>query len=951
MDASFVDKIDCDIFESIWDVAIVGAGYAGFAAAQAAEEAGKSVLLVDSRCDLLWESARARNPELGKSSEEFRDFTLNAARITGIAEDWIDPGSAEWIANEMLMESKIKRLYFASPLSVEIDSQKKLSSVIFAIREGIVRIAAKQWIDATETGIVARLCDSSIKASLPSRRIARIFLQRTRWQMATPIEIDSGIQGVKASLEDSQWASEKIIKLELDNTYTRPYARVFTPVLKALRAKLGTEYNDAFVSHWSYDPFPVYPRTRKAVECQISNLALAAPALASGTFATLAERYSLGTAAFEHLADIDECQITEKIFAKSVKMPKPVKTISADVFVAGLGTGGTIAAIAAGRRGMNVIAADPQSFPGGVATAAGINAYYYGCPGGLQSEIDDAVEKLMPLYTAKVNIASGFHPLARRVVNEDMLNAVGVNQLYGSSFVYMSTKQNRGKVISLLLATEDGCIEVRAKTWIDATGEGDLCCSAGAAGYEGRSGDGFFNAYTQSWGVFSYRNFGLQSHISNIDCGYVQPDYSIDMTTARINGIHYLVENSHVKTSNTYNRTTGVMPNIGIRAGRLIVTQYTMTLEDMVERRRFPDAVGYTGGHIDNHSHDLFFECADEAFYNWTAKGWHFPTACEIPYRAILPAGLTNVWLACRAAGCDEVTCNAFRMQRDIQRIGEVAGIAASLAVSCKATNSKVPYDKLRDALVASGALRPLSEQRVLYGCASTEFDGDPVLTASATDDNVAKWLKMLSNDKPGLALWRIYSIGPSDLDKWRYTRKGTPALRKKLLSLLRSKNKFEKWHSALILGAWGCREAVPRLLEAVAKREFPETGWRAVNGYTTAAWTLGFCGDRKTYPILAELATDTSVDRITRMTAIWSCEQIALGERNHTKADVKLLEKMMSATRDIVEPLRPWERALCTESLRKALGLKPDPTDYEAQTSSPLLLVRNAYAAIICSN
>ena len=200
---------------------------------------------------------------------------------------------------------------------------------------------------------------------------------------------------------------------------------------------------------------------------------------------------------------------------------------------------------------------------------------------------------------------------------------------------------------------------MNAREWIDSTGEGTLCSLAGVPSVKGRLGDGSLNAYTQSWGAFGYFPQGVLLMCSNFDCGYVDPDDSIDMTRARIDGIHFLVEHSTVRTSNAFNRTTGVMPTLGLRQGRLVETVAKITIDDLVERRRFPDSIGFTGGHYDNHSKDFFAESPSAAFYNWCAMSWFEPTACEIPYGAILPKGLSNVWLACRAAGCDEESSNA----------------------------------------------------------------------------------------------------------------------------------------------------------------------------------------------------------------------------------------------------------------------------------------------------
>ncbi len=182
-------------------------------------------------------------------------------------------------------------------------------------------------------------------------------------------------------------------------------------------------------------------------------------------------------------------------------------------------------------------------------------------------------------------------------------------------------------------------------------------------------------------------------------------------------------------------------------------------------------------------------------------------------------------------AGGDEMTCYAFRMQRDMQRIGEAAGIAAAIAVEEGKTNAKVPYPKLREALLASGALTPLKDEKPLFGRATTTFEGDPVLTGPATDENVGKWLKALSDKEPGIALWRLYRLEPD-------TIKG------KVLSILRKGTATAKGHAALLLASWGCKEAAPYLIACLADKSCRDDRM-------AAAWALGQCGDRRAYPAL----------------------------------------------------------------------------------------------------
>ncbi len=925
----FANAPERELLGAFYDVAVFGTGYAGYAAARAAEAAGKSVLLLDARCDLLWESGRARHPVSGPWTDAFRPFGRAATCLTGIAADWIDPGSAEWIANELLMESKVRRLYFAVPVAVDRAADGSIARVTVALRNGLASISAAQWIDATEEGAVGRLCDPSLTPAMPRKRVVRFFLQRLRWPCARPQPIRLGVKGAKMRLVASEWSCESILEVELAPSFTGSVTSLAVPVAEAFRATVGKRYDDAFFTHWSFDPYPFYPANLDEPPSPAPNLALASPAFRRCRAGNLVDRFTLGRRAAQALDSMPRCEEGLRRSRNAPAKPVPVETVEADVFVAGLGTGGTMAAIVAARRGASVLGAEPQSVAGGVATTGGIPAYYWGVSGGMQREVDQDVLALEELFARRKEWPSGYHPLARQVVGERLLDAAGAKTLYNATVV--SVERKGGKLVSALLAVGGRIVRVQAKAWIDGTGEGMFCAWAGAPSTKGRSGDGFMQAFTQSWGAFGYFKDGLSAFISNLDCGFVDPDSSLDMTNARIRGAHYCVEHSTVRTSNAFDRTTGLVPTVGIRQGRLIATERPISLDDLVSRRRFPDAIGFTGGHYDNHSRDYFFESESAAFYVWCASSWGASTACEIPYRGLLPIGLSNVWLACRAAACDEESCNGFRMQRDIQRIGETAGIAAQIAVRDGLTSRNVPYAELREALAATGALDEPTDKNNLFGRAVTAFEGDPVLSGEATPDKIDAWMGHLADENPGPALWRLY----------RLSSDARPVAR--LRALLRSRSGATARNAAFVLGAWGDASAVPALRKMLAVRDVAR-GWNIAPRHLAAAWVLGLCGDRSCYAGLAALATDPAAPTLVRLTALWSCGTIVGREKRLAAADKKLLLQALAHTADIRDPERPWERPLLAERLRKALGLPPDPADSAALMGSPSLLARRAY-------
>ena len=937
-EADFVTAPSKALYETFYDLVVVGAGYAGYAAATTAAKKGKKVLLVDPRCDLLWESSHARHPDSGPWTDDFKPLGLAISLATGIAADWIDPGSAEWVANELLLESQVKRLYFAAPLAVERDSTGAIARVTFAVRYGLCSISAAQWIDATEQATLARLCDPSLVPAWPERRLGRLFLQHLRWPFHVPSRLPVGLPGATAYLEPSGWSSECVIRVDLDNAYSRPAWMAIQPVLESFHRRFGVAYDDAFVSHWSFNPYPVYEAERKATPSPAPNLALAVPGLASGTFYHLVDRFTLGVSAVRKLSRKPSSFAGKKLLGKKPAPPVPIASIETDLFVAGLGCAGMMAAVAGARAGVKVLAVEPQYFPGGVSTNGGIPGYYYGVPGGLQREFDQAVQEISPLFADEKSLSSGFHPLARRIVDESFLASAGVSTFYQSMVISVNRKGS--KVTELLLSTPSGAIRILSRAWIDATGEGTLCGLAGVPFRKGRTGDGFLNAYTQTWGAFGYFPGGLFLLSPNEDCGYVDPDDSVDMTRARIEGIHFLVEHSPVRTSNAFNRTTGVMPTLGLRQGRLVETVAKLTIDDLVERRRFPDAIGFTGGHYDNHSRDFFAESDAAAFYNWCAVARFEPTACEIPYGAILPVGLSNVWIACRAAGSDEESSNCFRMQRDMQRIGEAAGIAAALAIRHDTANTKVPLTLLRAALDATGALDEPSDRDVLYGPATTTFEGDPALTGPASAENISRWIAALKKDCPGIALWRIYRQGLVS-GRRAFTRLTRP--------LLESKKGAASWNAALLLGAWGNKIARRRLVQAIRNDEKGVIACKGAPPRSLAAvWALGRCGTPADYAVLANYAMDRVRNPIARLAAVWSCADIASRAKPATDRQIRLLSRMLDGIEDCEAPLRPYQRPFVAERLRKALGLPPDESDAKLLREDPSLLARRAYAKLL---
>src|SRR5690606_21568574 len=104
--------------------------------------------------------------------------------------------------------------------------------------------------------------------------------------------------------------------------------------------------------------------------------------------------------------------------------------------------------------------------------------------------------------------------------------------------------------------------------------------------------------------------------------------------------------------------------------------------------------------------------------------------------------GVKNLWVACRGAGISAEAHHSLRMQRDLQRLGEVAGLAAAMSsapgvgAAVRGESRQIDLKDLQNRLVKSGAL----SREDLGG--EDDF-GRATATASceATPEHQQKWL------------------------------------------------------------------------------------------------------------------------------------------------------------------------------------------------------------------
>ncbi|MDX9979337.1 MAG: FAD-binding protein, partial [Lentisphaeria bacterium] len=96
-------------FDRVYDVAIVGVGYAGFAAACALADAGHDVVLTSHDGAAVWESGRVFAPVAGVSGEPlWQQWLAELTARGGAANGFVDGACAEILASHWLLNRRGK---------------------------------------------------------------------------------------------------------------------------------------------------------------------------------------------------------------------------------------------------------------------------------------------------------------------------------------------------------------------------------------------------------------------------------------------------------------------------------------------------------------------------------------------------------------------------------------------------------------------------------------------------------------------------------------------------------------------------------------------------------------------------------------------------------------------------------------------------------------------------
>lgn len=189
--------------------------------------------------------------------------------------------------------------------------------------------------------------------------------------------------------------------------------------------------------------------------------------------------------------------------------------------------------------------------------------------------------------------------------------------------------------------------------------------------------------------------------------GHVDGTKAEDLTRAEIEGRRQMMSivsfvKKHVPGfENSYLLRTAA--HVGVRETRRVIGEYVFGAPDVVEARKFEDAICRLAYPVDVHSGKGDGYTKDEG-----NKGPQAPPRgdwYEIPYRCLVPLGIEDVLVAGKCVSSTQAGHGAIRIMPCCVAMGEAAGVAVSMSLRENVTPRALDGRLVREELKKRGAL------------------------------------------------------------------------------------------------------------------------------------------------------------------------------------------------------------------------------------------------------
>lgn len=346
-------------------------------------------------------------------------------------------------------------------------------------------------------------------------------------------------------------------------------------------------------------------------------------------------------------------------------------------------------------------------------------------------------------------MASGIscNETALKIKMDEFCERAGVRIYYNTTAVDTETENQRIKSVTVF--NKDGFVKIEATSFIDCTGDADIAYFAGCPYEKGRQEDGLTTPCSTEFHVenvdanalVTYQNQNNSPKLVEIierlksegiwdfdteifvTVRLVEEDVFLintlrqtkidgvneaDVTRALIDGRRDAVRLFNIMRAHFPGfknaRIRKIAEQLGVRETRRITGRYTVTVDDALGGKKYPDTVAATTYNFDlpdpiRPSYDPMMGDAKKPH----AERKHI--VIRLPYRAMLPQGINNLIVAGRCVSVEREVMGAMRIIGPCFMMGQAAGTAAALAKDGDFTT--VDTDTLTKTLWADGVLDP----------------------------------------------------------------------------------------------------------------------------------------------------------------------------------------------------------------------------------------------------
>lgn len=441
-----------------------------------------------------------------------------------------------------------------------------------------------------------------------------------------------------------------------------------------------------------------------------------------------------------------------------------------DVLVAGAGPAGCAAAIAAARLGAKVLLVEAMGCLGGLSTAGIVSEFdpmsngERMLVGGIMQEIVENMYSrgFMPdcstpnRWRLDDHRYTSFKAEGLKLLLDEMVLEAGIEVRFFTRVIDADADKETRQVRGAIISNVDGYSYIKAKKFIDATGDAILADVAGVANrvagvdtphampptlcavFAGINWEGIEFKYEECCpkdqpekiakaiddGIFSQPDYHLpglfqvDDTVGYSNSGHIYGTNAVNnksLTNAMFVGrrqvreYEYFYKHYWKGFENLQLVTTAQL--LGVRETRRIVGEYEMTYEDFKKRRKFPDQIAVFGKSVDLHGYKPGkdeIEKHYERFYrsDKVAVGDYY----GIPYGILVPKEFDNLWVAGRCVSTDVMVQAAIRVQPACSMMGQAAGTAAVQSLKTGQTARNIDTQLLVETLRENGAYLPQTE-------------------------------------------------------------------------------------------------------------------------------------------------------------------------------------------------------------------------------------------------